>query len=263
MSILHPALVLALGALLSAPPAEVAGAAGEKPVELQLAAAASLRDVLEELAPAVERAIGVRLVLNLGASSDLARQILAAPRADLYFSADESWMDRVAEAGLVDQASRCSPLSNRLVVVVPADSSLAIRSAADLAGPQIERLSLANPEAVPAGKYAKAWLEATGNWRALAGRVVPAVDVRAALAAVESGAIDAGVVYRTDAALSRRVRVAFEVPEEESPRISYALAALAGRPQIAAARAVAAWLCSRAAAAEFARFGFVARAGAP
>ncbi len=261
MSTRHP--FRALAALLVALAAQPVGAADAAPVELQLYGAASLRDGLEALAPALERATGTRLVFNFGASSDLARQILAAGRADLFFSADETWMDRVAASGLVDATSRCSPLSNRLVVVVPLGSELAIRSATDLAAPAIERLSLADPEAVPAGKYAKAWLTAAGIWSAVAGRVVPALDARAALVAVESGAIDAGVVYRTDAALSRRVRVAFEVPLEESPRISYALAALAGRPQLAAARAVAAWLCGPRAAEGFARFGFVVRASAP
>ena len=261
MSTRHPARAFA--ALLFALAARPVEAVGAAPVELQIYAAASLRDGLAALAPAIERATGTRLIFNIGASSDLARQILAANRADLFFSADEAWMDRVAASGLVDGTSRCSPLSNRLVVVVPQGSALAIRSAADLAAPAIERLSLADPEAVPAGKYARAWLAARGIWSAVSGRVVPALDARAALVAVESGAIDAGVVYRSDAALSRRVRIAFEVPLEESPRISYTVAALAERPQLAAARAVADWLCGPQAAEGFARFGFVVRASAP
>jgi molybdate transport system substrate-binding protein len=234
-----------------------------EPVELRMSAAASLRDVLDELAPALERATGARLMLNLGGSSDLARQIVAAARADLFFSADEAWMDHVAVAGLVDAASRRSPLSNRLVVVVPAASALEIRDARDLAGPAVRRLSLAQPETVPAGRYAKAWLESRGAWDAVAARVVPALDVRAALAAVESGAIDAGIVYRTDAARSTRVRIAFEVPADEGPAISYALAAIAGRPRLELARRVVAWLAGPEAASVFERHGFVVRAGAP
>lgn len=238
-------------------PAGAAGATGRgAPVELHFYAAASLRDVLQELAPALERATGTTLVWNLGASSDLARQIVAAGKADLYFSADEAWMDSLAAAGQVDAASRRSPLTNRLVVVVPAVSTVRLTTAEDLAAPAIRRLSLANPESVPAGRYAKAWLESRGLWGALAGRVVPALDVRAALAAVESGAIEAGIVYRTDAADARRARVAFEVPVEEGPTIAYALAALAGRPHLERAREVVAWLCGPEAAAVFARHGF-------
>ncbi|MEO8196028.1 MAG: molybdate ABC transporter substrate-binding protein [Thermoanaerobaculia bacterium] len=234
-----------------------------EPVEVQVYAAASLREVLEELTPAVERATGTRLVFNLGASNDLARQIIAANKADVFFSADEGWMERVAEAGLVDAGSRRSPLSNQLVVVVPADSSLPIHSAQDLASPAVRRLALANPEAVPAGKYARAWLEASGQWQAVAGRVVPALDVRAALAAVESGAVEAGIVYRTDAALSQRVRVVYAVPEGAAPRIAYALAALGERPNLEVARAVVVWLGGPEAAPVFERFGFIVRAPGP
>lgn len=244
-------LLCLLAALAAAQPAAA------EPVELTVYAASSLREALQELAPAVERATGARLVFNLGASNDLARQIVAANKADLFFSADEGWMDHVAAAGLVDAGSRRSPLANRLVVVVPADSPLQISAAQDLALPAIRRLALANPEAVPAGKYARAWLESQGQWTAVAERVIPALDVRAALAAVESGAVDAGVVYRTDAVQSRRVRVAYRVPEGEGPRITYALAALRSRPSLEAARAVVAWLCGPEAAAAFGRFGFV------
>lgn len=257
------ALALALATCLATAPHGAGAAPAQEPVEIQLYAAASLRDALQELAPALERATGTRVVLNLGASSDLARQIVAANRADVYFSADEAWMDHVAEAGLVDTGSRRSPLSNRLVVVVPADSTLEVGAAADLASPAVRRLSLAQPETVPAGKYAKAWLASRGQWKAVAERVVPALDVRAALAAVESGAVDAGVVYSTDAAISRRVRVAYTVPESEGPEISYALAALGERPHLELARAVVAWLAGPQAAPVFERFGFVPRAASP
>jgi molybdate transport system substrate-binding protein len=238
-------------------------AAATGPVELEVYAAASLRDVLEDLAPALEAATGARPVFNFAGSSDLARQIVAANRADVFFSADEAWMDHVAAAGLVDAASRRSPISNRLVVVVPVDSALAVRSAEDLARPEVRRLALAQPDAVPAGLYAEAWLRAKGAWRAVAGKVIPALDVRAALAAVGSGAVDAGIVYRTDAAISKRVKVAFEVPEREGPRISYALAALSDRPHLDLARRVVAWLAGPEAAAGFERYGFVVRSGGP
>jgi molybdate transport system substrate-binding protein len=249
----HPRLRILIATALLAAAANLARAA--EPVELRISAAASLRDVLEELAPALERATGARLVLNLGASGDLARQIVAAPRSDLFFSADE--------AGLVDAGSRRSPLSNRLVVVVALDSLLELRRVEDLALPGVRRLSIAHPEVVPAGKYAKAWLESHGLWDDVERRVVPALDVRAALAAIESGAIEAGIVYRTDAATSRRVRVAFEVAAADGPPISYALAAIAERPQLARSRAAAAWLAGPEAAAIFERHGFVSRGDAP
>lgn len=253
--------------LLSVGLALVAGCARETPttsaLELDLYAASSLREVLEEAIPAVERATGVRLALNLGASSELARQILAARKADIYFSADEAWMDKVAAAGLVDAPTRRSPLSNRLVVVVPRASTLVITGAGDLASSAVRRLSLANSELVPAGKYARAWLESRGLWEAVSSRVVPALDVRAALAAVESGAAEVGIVYRTDAAISKRVRTAWEVPEGEGPAISYALAALVERPHLERAREVIAWLCEPEAGAIFTRHGFLLQPQGP
>ena len=200
------------------------GASADKPshpVEVSLYAAASLRDALEDLAPRCESSLGVRLLFNFGPSNDLARQIIAAARADVFFSADEDWMDRVVAAGLVDTASRRSLLSNRLVVVGPADTPLRVTAPGELKQASVRRIALANPDAVPAGKYARAWLETAGLWGSLRDRVVPSVDVRAALATVESGAADVGIVYRTDAALSKKVRILYEVPGTDGPRISY------------------------------------------
>jgi molybdate transport system substrate-binding protein len=245
-------LLAAISVGLSAPTEKPA-----QPVEVSFYAAASLRDVLQDLAPRCESTLGVRPVFNFGASNDLARQILAAAKADVFFSADEDWMDKVAAAGLVDAASRRSLLSNRLVVVGSADSALKVTTPADLKQPGVRRLALANPEAVPAGKYAKAWLEKTGLWASLQERVVPSVDVRATLGTVESGAADAGVVYRTDAAISKRVRILYEVPVSDGPRISYPLAALRGPGDPAAVRRLVAWLAGPEAAAAFEKYGFI------
>src|SRR3989442_8558650 len=180
----------------------LSGAPAARPVspEINVYAAASLRDVLQQLAAACEEAVGAHLVFNFGASNDLARQIEAGNKADVFFSADEVWMDHVAQAGLADAESRRSLLSNLLVVVALKDSPLDVRSPRDLVGPDVRRISLANPEAVPAGKYAKAWLEKGGLWDDLRDRVLPGLDVRAALAAVESRGGVAGVVYRAGAA---------------------------------------------------------------
>jgi molybdate transport system substrate-binding protein len=225
--------------------------------EIVVYAATSLRAALEEMAPACEAATGTRLVFNFGASNDLARQIQAANKADVFLSADESWMDKVAAEELVESESRRTLLSNRLVVVGAADVSYAIASAADLARAPAKYISLANPEAVPAGKYARAWLESQGQWESVCQRVLPGVDVRAALAAVEAGAAELGIVYATDAALSKRVRVLFIVPESEGPRIRYPVAALRDRPQLGKSRAVVSWLSGPDAGKVFERFGFI------
>ncbi|HVQ26234.1 MAG TPA: molybdate ABC transporter substrate-binding protein, partial [Planctomycetota bacterium] len=230
----------------------------ERP-ELVVYAAASLRDVLQELAPAAEAGSDARLVFNFGSSGDLARQILAADAADLFFSADEREMERVASAGRIEPATRRALLANELVVIEPADERPSLFRTpfepAQLA--DLPQVSLADPESVPAGRYARAWLEARGAWAAVAPKVVPAVDVRAALAAVESGALRAGIVYRTDAARSTRVRVVFAVPSTEGPEIRYPLAVLKGRPEAGRARELALYLASEEALAVFARHGFV------
>jgi molybdate transport system substrate-binding protein len=220
-------------------------------------AAASLKDALTSLAPACELRSGATLVHNFGPSNDLARQIIAANKADVFFSADEGWMDQVGAAGLLDPASRKALLSNRLVVVVPADSPLVVTRALDLSAEGIRHLSLANPEAVPAGRYAKAWLTQAGVWESVRDRVVPAPDVRAALAAVEAGAIEAGIVYQTDAAMSKRVRVAHVVPEAEGPHIVYPLAVLRDRPHVDVARRVADCYAGPEGSNSFERYGFI------
>jgi len=225
--------------------------------EIVVYAAASLRDALQEMTPACEGAAGVRLVFNFGASNDLARQIDAANKADVFISADESWMDKVAASALVDSESRRAFLSNRLVVVGAAGVSYPIGSATDLAQAPARFISLANPEAVPAGKYAKAWLEQQGKWEAVRPRVLPGVDVRAALAAVEAGAAELGIVYATDAALSKAARVLFVVPENEGPRIRYPIAALRDRPHLEKSRAVVSWISGPEAGKVFERFGFI------
>ncbi|HYV84334.1 MAG TPA: molybdate ABC transporter substrate-binding protein [Patescibacteria group bacterium] len=247
-----------LALAIVAVPSAAAGPAPESP-EIVVDAAASLRNALQAIGPACEKQAGVRLVFNFGASNDLARQILAANKADVFFSADEPLMDKVAGEGLVDAASRRSLLSNRLVVIVPLDSHLSVAGPADLAAPAVKRIALADPNAVPAGKYARAWLEKAHQWEAVQDRVVPTVDVRAALAAVEAGGVEVGVVYSTDAAISKKVRVEYQVPDGDAPLISYPVAALKGRPQQDAARRVVDCLAGAEAVKTFEAFGFIVR----
>ena len=245
------------GILLTAVTAPAAEPSQGTQPEIVVYAAASLRDALTEMAPACETAAGVRLVFNFGASSDLARQIEAGNKADVFISADESWMDRVASFGLVDADSRRTLLSNRLVVVGAPKTSCTIASAADLARAPAKLIAIANPKAVPAGKYARAWLEHVGQWAAVEPRVLPGVDVRAALASVESGGAELGIVYATDAAISGRIRVLYVVPEDQGPRIRYPIAAMKMRPRLGRSRAVVAWLSAPEAGKIFTRFGFI------
>ncbi len=220
--------------------------APEQPLqgEVLVFAAASLREALLDLKPRFEQESGLELVLNLAGSNDLARQIAAAPRADVFLSASEQWMDFLAQADLLVPESRQTLLSNRLVVIVAADSELQLQALAELERAEFRHLVLADPQAVPAGIYARQALEqipaAAGNlWQQLSPRTVPTPDVKAALAMVAAHPDAVGLVYRSDALASAEVRTLFAVPRELTPTIRYSAALIRGRPGDAGARFLA------------------------
>ena len=222
-------------------------------------AAASLTDALREIGDSWKGPEGARVALNLGGSSLLARQIREGAPADLFLSADEAQMDGLEKAGLIVSGTRKSVLSNTLVVVVSAEEHRGISSEEELAGPRFSRIALAEPASVPAGVYSKKFLVERGLWGAVSPKVIPTENVRAALAAVESGNVDAGIVYRTDAMISKKVRIAFEVPASRGPAISYPFALVKGAPNEKAARAFLEHLASNEARAVFAKYGFTLR----
>ncbi|MBL8857736.1 MAG: molybdate ABC transporter substrate-binding protein [Planctomycetes bacterium] len=227
---------------------------------LTVYAAMSTRDALQALAQPFEREHACALVFQFGASGDLARQIKAATKADVFLSAGEREMDDLAAANLLVPDSRCDLLSNQLVVVEPNDAPTIFTAPfapRQIADARVKRLSLAHVETVPAGRYAKAWLEQSDLWTALEARVLPALDVRAALAAVESGAAEVGIVYRTDVALARGVRIVHAVPISEGPAIRYPMALIAGRSNTHSARQLAAYLQSAPARLVFEHYGFL------
>lgn len=225
--------------------------------ELSVFAAASLTDALQEISAAYKKEGGDRIVLNLGASSTLARQIQEGAPADLFLSADEEKMNGLEKGKLLLPGTRRSMLSNTLVIVVPTDSKLRIAGARDLAAPAVRALALAEPQSVPAGLYAKEYLRKKGVWDQVSGRVVPTENVRGALAAVESGNVEAGIVYKTDARIAKGVRVAYEVPRGEAPAISYPFAVVAGTKRPEAARKFLAYLQSPEATRIFREHGFL------
>ena len=239
-----------------------AGAGATVPVpaagdELLVFAAVSLRDALAEIGADFAVATPHHARFNFAGSNLLALQIQAGARADCFISADEAQMDSLVARGLIHQATRRSLLSNRLVIVTAADGALQLNSAAGLDNDRVTRIAIAEPASVPAGRYAKAYLERSGLWTRLAPRMLPTENVRAALAAVAAGNADAAFVYRTDVVTSERVRIACEVPAEASAGISYSMAALREGRSPVAADVFLAWLASSAAAAVFTRHGFI------
>lgn len=228
----------------------------EEPV-LRVAAASSLADALKEIDAAFTKEAGANVELNLGASSMLARQIESGAPADVFFSADLAKLEALQAKGLIDTSTKEEQLSNTLVVVVPADSSLKISSLEDLAGPAVSKIATGDPKAVPVGVYAKEHLEKLKLWEKVGSKIIAAENVRAALAAVESGNVEAGIVYKTDAAISRKVKVVHEVPAAQGPKITYPMAALKSSAQPALAKRYLDFLDTAASKAVFEKFGFI------
>jgi molybdate transport system substrate-binding protein len=218
-------------------------------------AAASLIEPLREIAADYEKQSGDKVVFNFAASGMLARQIEEGAPADIFFSADEPKLDGLAQKGLLVNETRRNRLANSLVLVAGMDAPT-MHSPAELTNAAIKRIGLGDTKTVPAGTYAKAYLEKAGVWAAIERKVIPCENVRAVLAAVESGNVDVGIVYKTDAAISRKAKVAYEVPENEGPKIIYPLAQVKGGPSPDAAKKFLAYLESGNADNVFTRHGF-------
>jgi molybdate transport system substrate-binding protein len=227
----------------------------ERPA-ITVSAAISLTDALTAAAEEYARAGGGTIRFNFGASNVLARQIVNGAPVDLFISADAAQMDVAARAGLLNDQSRVDLLTNQLAVVVPNDRQRTFGSITELAAPAYRRIAIGDPAAVPAGVYAKQYLEREGLWAQLEPRIVPSTSVRAALTAVESGAADAAIVYRTDARIATRATVAFIVAAERGPKIVYPAAIVRSTKEPAEARRFLDFLRSAAAARVFERFGF-------
>jgi molybdate transport system substrate-binding protein len=204
----------------------VGAAATQGPVVF---AAASLRNALDEAATLYNERTGVRVTISYAGSSALARQIEAGAPADVFISADLAWMDYLDRKGLVQSATRRNLVGNRLVLVAPAAQPQTLRIEPGFAiGRALGdgRIALAEPDSVPAGKYAKAAFEKLGVWNQISGRVAAAANVRAALALVARGEAPLGVVYQTDARAEPAVMVAGVFPDSTHPPIVYPVAAL-------------------------------------
>jgi molybdate transport system substrate-binding protein len=223
--------------------------------EVVVSAASSLAEVIETLAARHAAATGDEVVVNLAASNTLARQIAAGAPVDVFISADEAQMDAVTP--YLVPGTRVDLLSNVLAVAVPADRPRRFGSLADLAAADVRRIAVGDPVAVPVGVYARQHLESLGLWDVLEPRLVPAASARLALAAVENGAVDAAIVYRTDIRTASRAAEALVVPAADGPRIVYAAALVRDGDAPVAARRFLAFLRSEAAATVFEAAGFV------
>ena len=244
-----------LSLLLAISPAE---AQSRGPLVL---AAASLQEAMSDAARVWTARKHAQPVLSFAGSSALARQIEAGAPADLFVSADEEWMDYVAAKGLLKPGARAQFLRNQLVLIAPSNSRVTLRIARNFplaralgAG----RLAMADPVAVPAGKYGRESLTKLGVWASVQSRIAPAENVRAALLLVERGEVPFGIVYATDARASGKVRIIGTFPPASHTPITYPIATLKAskNPEAEAFRR---FLLSRDGKAIFARRGFAVR----
>ena len=254
----HSLAILALAVVAAgACGADAGNGGGAEPPTLLVSAAASLSEAIGAVADRFEEEHGVRILLNVAGSQILASQIIEGAPSDVFISADVLQMDRTAAAGRIDAARRVDLLSNRLVIVVPSDRAGTVAGPHDLVKASIERIALGDPEAVPAGVYARRYLESQGLWEAVADRIVPTRSVRAALRAVEAGTVDAGIVYRTDARTSTGAVIAFAAPTDDGPSIVYPAAVVRDAPNAADAARFLDYLQTDAARRRFDQAGFI------
>jgi molybdate transport system substrate-binding protein len=255
-SFLNPLSTFA-AALLLAFGAPVHAADSNEP-ELLVFAAASLTNVLDDLSTRWTSTSGVQVKLSFAASSVLARQIEAGGRADLFISADQEWMDYLAQRGLIDKRSRRNLVGNQLVLIAPADSTIDLKIAPgfDLLGAlKGGRLATGDPDTVPVGKYARSSLISLGVWDELADRLVRADNVRGAMMFVSRGEVPLGIVYTTDALVDKNVHIVDTFPAGTHAPITCPGAAMkSARPE---ATAFLTYLSGSEALATWKKYGFL------
>jgi len=226
-----------------------------RPAEVTVFAASSLTDVLKTIAARYETDSTNRIRFNFAASGTLARQIDAGAPADIFVSADATQMDRLRQRGLLVLETLTNRLGNSLVLIT-ATGELRVKSPTDLTNQWVRRIALGDPQLVPAGAYAKAFLERQGIWPAVQAKVVPCVHVRNVLAVVKAGNADAGFVYQTDLTTSLGIRSTYNIPTKDAPEIVYSLAVLKEAREPMAARQFFEYLNSQAATEAFRAAGF-------
>jgi molybdate transport system substrate-binding protein len=234
--------------------------AGTQTKSLLVFGASSLTNALDEIGADFTKETGTPVKFSYAASSVLARQIEAGGQADIFFSADTEWMDYLAARDLINKATRKDLLSNRLVLIAPADSNVQLKIAPNfplLAALGKGRLSTGDPDSVPVGKYAKSALTNLGVWDAVQNRVISADNVRTAMQFVARGEAPLGVVYETDALVDKKVKVVDVFPANSHLPIVYPVAATTTAKS--SAGEFLTYLRSAAASEKFQKYKFTVR----
>lgn len=227
-----------------------------EPVELYISAAASLTDVITEIAEAYkEAAPNVTLTCTFDSSGTLQTQIEEGAPADIFLSAAQKQMNALEEGGLIVSDTRKDLLVNKVVLIIPADSSIELSSFEDVATDKVSMVAIGD-ETVPVGQYTEEIYTYLGTWEEVQAKVNLGANVRAVLAWVETGDVDCGIVYATDAASTDLVKVVCEAPEGSHKAVIYPGAVLEGSENKDEAKAFLDYLSSPTAIAAFEKAGF-------
>ena len=244
------AIIFALGTSFAGRPAP-------RQVNLTISAAISMKDSLDEVQRDFTAANpSISIACNYGASGTLQQQIEHGAPVDVYLSASPNQMDALDKRGLLLPGTRKNLLRNEVVLIVPKDPRSSVSSFQDLTRRDVKQIALGEPITVPAGEYAKEVLTYFGIYGAVQPKAVLAKDVRQVLTYVETGNVDAGIVYSTDAASSSQVKVVATAPEKSHAPAIYPVAVIKNSREPAAARAFEDFLLGARARAIFQKYGF-------
>jgi molybdate transport system substrate-binding protein len=239
-------------------PTATKAAEAPKPIELNISAAVSMKDALAEIQTNYQKkAPHVKLLYNLGASGSLQKQIEQGAPADIFISAAPKQMNELEEKNLVNKATRKNLIENKLVLVVPKNSTLNLSKYEDLQKDEVKQISIGETKVVPAGQYAEQVLKKMAIWDKVQSKIVFAKDVRTVLTYVETGNVAAGIVYKTDAASSSKVKIVATAPEGSHAPIIYPAAVLTGSKNAKAAEEFLAYMAGPEGKPVFEKHGFL------
>jgi molybdate transport system substrate-binding protein len=228
-----------------------------QPVTLNISAAASLTDVMKDIiAQYIKDNKSVTITPNFGSSGTLQKQIESGAPVDIFITASTANMDALQKAGLLVDSTKKNLLMNKLVLIVPSDSSITIKTFADLTNDSVKKIAIGDPKSVPAGNYALQLFDQMKITDKLAPKEVLGSDVRQVLTYVESSNVDAGLVYLTDAMTSTKIKVVATAPDDINAKIVYPVAVIKASKNIDAATAFENALFSSWAKALFEKYGF-------
>lgn len=224
--------------------------------EVLVLAAASLTDVLTELATTYKDTTGVTVTFSFASSGALQTQIESGSPADIFFSAAQKQMDALEEKGLIEIDTRKNLLENKVVLITPVDSTLNIKSFNDLANPNVKKIGLGEPKSVPVGQYSEEILNNLSILDIVKSKSIYGSDVRNVLSWVETGEVDCGIVYETDAKIANNINIITQAPEGSHKRVIYPIAIINSSSNVEEAQKFIDYISTDSSMEIFKRYGF-------